>query len=116
MLQAANFDAWESVQSVLDKMPGTPPEHAQWLEQHILETKLEYARLIAGALSRPNPPEYDLPALMTWEVEEAKTLSPDDLNVNLQYSQRTMTVREVLSFNIRHSIWHAGQLAALLAR
>ena len=32
------------------------------------------------------------------------------------YGQRTMTIGEVVSLNIRHSVWHAGQLAALLAR
>ncbi len=56
LLREANFDAWESVQSALDWLPDTPPEHAQWLVQHILETKLEYARLITQALSRPNYP------------------------------------------------------------
>ncbi len=68
LLQAANFDGWESVQRALDKMPDDPPELAQWLEQHILETKLEYAALITQALSWPDSPEelaHDLTALMT---------------------------------------------------
>lgn len=116
LLQAANFDAWESVQSALDKLPNSLPEHARWLVQHILETKLEYARLIAGALSRPNLPGNNLPALMNWEIEYVSGLSPDDLETQLQYGRRTIRVREIVSLNIRHSIWHAGPLAALLAR
>ncbi len=118
LLQAANFDAWESVQRALDKMPDDPPERAQWLEQHILATKLEYAALITQALSWPSPPENlsrDLSALMTWEVEEVAALTPDNLEVELQYGQRKMTIGEVVSLNIRHSVWHAGQLAAVLA-
>ena len=77
--------------------------------------KLEYARLIAHALFQPNPSAYGLTELVAWEVEEAGTLSPDNLEVQLQYGRRTMTVGEVLSLNIRHSVWHTGQLAALLA-
>lgn len=118
-LQAANFDPWESVQSVLEKLPESPPEHARWLVRHILETKLEYASLIAGALSRCGPPEgitSDLSSIMAWEVREAETLTPTDLTQPLRYCQRTMTVGEVLSLNARHSVWHAGQLAALLGR
>lgn len=116
LLQDANFDAWESIHSALKMLLERPPEHARWLVQHILEMKLEYASLITGALSRPNLPDLALPALMTWEVEEAKTLTPGDLETRLQYGRRTMTVAEVLSLNIRHSVWHAGQLAAFLPR
>lgn len=116
LLRDANFDAWESVQSALEKLPSRPPEHALWLVQHILETKLEYGRLIAQALSRPGPPDLELSALMTWEVDEAAALTPENLAEPLQYGQRTMTVVEVLSLNARHSVWHAGQLVALFNR
>ena len=32
------------------------------------------------------------------------------------YSEQTMTVAELLRLNARHSVWHAGQLAALAGR
>lgn len=100
----------------LEKLPESPspPEHAWWPVRHILEIKLEYASLIAQAPSRPAPPRLELPALMAWEVREAETLTPAELEKPLQYGRRTMTVAEVLSLNARHSAWHAGQLAALL--
>ena len=78
--------------------------------------KLEYASLIAETLSHLAPSERDLEALMRWEVQAAAVLTETELKRSLQYGQRTMTVAEVLSLNTRHSVWHAGQLAALLAR
>lgn len=114
LLKDANFDAWESVQSALTGLPEEPSEHAQWLMRHIWETKLEYGRLIAQALSTSPPPELDLDGLMAWEVQRAWTLTPTELIQTVQYAERIMTVGEVLSLNVRHSAWHASQLMALL--
>lgn len=117
LLRDANFDAWESVESVqraLAGLPEAPSEQARWLMQHIWKTKLEYAHLIARALSAPPPPELDLAGLMAWEVQRAATLTPTQLTQTVQYGERTLTVGAVLSLNIRHSAWHAGQLMAAL--
>ncbi len=113
VLRDTNFDAWESVQSALDALPETPPEHARWLVQHLRDTKLSYWQHINRALTRPPPPETTLEAFMLWEVAEAGTLSETDFTQRLSYSSRTMTVEDLLSLDVRHSAWHAGQLMAL---
>lgn len=56
LLKDTNFDPWESVQSALSGLPQAPSEHAQWLVRHLRDTKLEYGRLIASALSTTPPP------------------------------------------------------------
>ncbi|MHA0033658.1 hypothetical protein ACXXDK_01385 [Deinococcus sp. PESE-38] len=65
----------------------------------------------------PTPPDdAGLRRLMDWEVEQTRQLSPQQLSTELTYSEQVMTVAEVLRLNARHSVWHAGQLAALAGR
>lgn len=53
---------------------------------------------------------------MHWEAEALATLRAADLAQNVQYAGQTLSVAELLRLNIRHSLWQAGQIAALAQR
>ena len=59
------------------------------------------------------PPELNLDGLCQWEVQQAALLSPEVLAAPLTYSGARMSVAELLRLNARHTVWHAGQIAAL---
>jgi uncharacterized damage-inducible protein DinB len=105
ILEEANFDAWESVQSILEHTG----ERANRLRAHILETKRTYWNLIRSACELPEPPE-TLPELMHYELEVVEQLTPEQLEITLDYG-RTMTVAQLIHLSARHSVWHAGQIA-----
>ena len=107
MLEEANFDAWESVQSVLEHTG----ERAERLRAHILETKCKYWNLIRTACELPEPPE-TLSGVMKYELEVVGQLTPEQLEIPLDYG-RTMTVAGLIRLSARHSVWHAGQIALI---
>lgn len=117
LLEEANFDPWESVSGALDLARGQVPPRVAWLTLHLAETKREYWRLIAALTNTPAPPaEGDLAALMRWELEAASRLGEAQLDLETEYSGRTLSVAALIRLNARHSAWHAGQIAALAGR
>lgn len=106
LLAEANFDDWESVQSVMQR---TGPR-AERLLAHILETKHKYWMLIAQTCDL-EPPPMTLEALMHYELEQVCKLEPAHLERTVEYSGRTLTVAALIRLSARHSVWHAGQIA-----
>jgi uncharacterized damage-inducible protein DinB len=105
IIKEANFDAWESVQSILEHAG----ERADRLRAHILETKRKYWNLIRTVCELPEPPE-TLLEVMHYELEVVGQLTPEQLELPLDYG-RTMTVAQLIRLSARHSVWHAGQIA-----
>jgi uncharacterized damage-inducible protein DinB len=105
ILEEANFDIWESVQSILEYSG----ERADRLRAHILETKRTYWNLIRTACDLPEPPE-TLLEVMKYELEVVEQLTKAQLEIPLDYG-RTMTVAQLIRLSARHSVWHAGQIA-----
>jgi hypothetical protein len=105
ILEEANFDAWESVQSIL----GHTGERADRLRAHILETKRGYWNLIRTACALPEPPE-TLLELMHYELEAVGQLTSAQLEIQLDYG-RSLSVVQLIRLSARHSVWHAGQIA-----
>jgi hypothetical protein len=101
----ANFDTWESVQSILEHTG----ERAGRLRAHILETKRNYWNLIRTSCPLPEPPE-TLLELMKYELTAVEQLTGDQLEIQLDYG-RAMTVAQLIRLSARHSVWHAGQIA-----
>jgi uncharacterized damage-inducible protein DinB len=116
LLQEANHADWESLNSALKLADGQPHPRVGWLVQHISVTKRDYWKAVSAVLNTQGPPpELNLDALSVWEVEQAAALSPEQLSAQLQpaYSDETKTVADILRLNARHTVWHAGQIAAL---
>ncbi len=114
LLQEASFGEWESLQSALKRADGQPPPRVGWLVTHLSVTKREYWKLVRGALGTPSPPpELDLAGLCRWELETTSGLEAGQLDTMLLHSGRALTVAGLLRLNARHTVWHAGQIAAL---
>jgi uncharacterized damage-inducible protein DinB len=117
MLYESNFDPWESVSSILNHSG----ERAERLKTHILETKLMYWNLICSTLNLEPPPtsllersealEMSLLELMHFECRMTSLLSVAQLMARLEYSGRELSVAALIRLSIRHSVWHAGQIA-----
>ncbi|AZI43750.1 hypothetical protein EHF33_03245 [Deinococcus psychrotolerans] len=91
-----------------------PSERSVWLLEHLRETKLEIWALCLAATDRPAPPaSLSLLELCRWEVESARSLSAVELGTNAVHAGRTFDVSGLLRQSARHTVWHAGQLAAL---
>ncbi len=106
MLFEANFDPWESVSSILQHSG----ERASRLRAHILETKLMYWQLIGSTL-KLEPPPSELLELMHFESKMTGLLNLEQRAVIVQYSGRELSVAALIRLSIRHSVWHAGQIA-----
>jgi hypothetical protein len=106
MLSESNFDPWESVYSIL----AHSGERAERLKAHICDTKLMYWQLICSTLNLESPPE-TLLELMHFECTMTGLLTPEQLRVQLDYSGREMSVAALIRLSMRHSVWHAGQIA-----
>ena len=114
LLQEANQDGWESLQAALATVQGQPAPRAGWLTQHLSVTKRGYWEALGAVLHTPlPPPDLDLDALCRWEPDAAARLTPAQLRTELSYSGRTLSVAALLRLNARHTVWHAGQIAAL---
>lgn len=114
LLDEANHAPWESVQSALAGLEGVQHHRVGWLVSHLTQTKRAYWAAIAAVTTlEPPPGAAGLRDLMAWEVTQARRLTPEQLAALLTYSGAEMTVAELLRLNARHSVWHAGQLAAL---
>lgn len=114
LLDEANHAPWESVQSALAGLDGVRHHRVGWLVTHLTGTKRAYWAVIAAVTGVEPPPDAAaLRDLMAWEVAQARRLTPEQLASPLTYSGTEMTVAELLRLNARHSLWHAGQLAAL---
>ncbi|WP_424949972.1 hypothetical protein [Deinococcus sp.] len=114
LLHEANHAPWESLASALGMADGQPPPRVGRLVQHISVTKRGYWEAVAAAAGTPLPsPELNLDGLCVWEVERAALLEPEQLAAPLTYSGAQMSVAELLCLNARHTVWHAGQIAAL---
>jgi hypothetical protein len=106
MLFESNFDPWESVSSIL----AHAGERTERLRAHICDTKLMYWNLICGSLNLESPPT-TLPELMHFECRVTALLSVEQRDQKLEYSGRELSVAAPIRLSIRHSIWHAGQIA-----
>ncbi|ULH15036.1 DinB family protein [Deinococcus sp. KNUC1210] len=105
---------WESLHSALRTVEGQPHPRIGWLTQHLSVTKRGYWQALSEVLPTASaPPELDLDGLCRWEVAAAAALTPEQLKTPLTYSGTPMTVGDLLRVNIRHTVWHAGQIAAL---
>jgi uncharacterized damage-inducible protein DinB len=114
LLDESSRAAWESLASALGMADGQPPPRVGRLVQHISVTKRGYWEAVAGVLNVPQPPaELNLDGLCVWEVQQAAQLVGAQLETRLEYSGATMSVAELLRLNARHTVWHAGQIAAL---
>ena len=114
LLDEADHAAWESLASALRLADGQPPPRVGWLVQHVSVKKRGYWEAISAALHTPlPPPELNLEGLCRWEVAQALQLLPEQLDTLLVYSGVNLTVAALLRLNARHTVWHAGQIAAL---
>ena len=132
LLDEANHAHWESLASALGMADGQPHPRVGRLVQHVSVTKRGYWEAIAAAVAsyqqsgpqqpqgHPSPdqalqppPELDLNAVCLWEVQRAAALSDGQLATVLTYSGKQMSVADLLRLNARHTVWHAGQIAAL---
>lgn len=116
LLDEANHAPWESVRSALAMVDGQPHPRIGWLTMHLAETKRNYWAVIAAATGCPTPPDdLGLTRLMAWEVEATRQLAPAALGLPQTY-QEGGTVASLVRLNARHTVWHAGQIAALAKR
>ncbi len=106
LLEEANFDPWESLSTVMNHHG----ERAERLLAHIFETKLGYWNLIRQHCPLPEPP-LTLRALMGYELESVQRFTIAQLETHLIYSDRELTVAQLIRLSARHSVWHAGQIA-----
>ncbi len=122
LLDEANHAHWESLASALGMADGQPHPRVGRLVQHVSVTKRGYWEAIAAAIATPRqspaqafqpPPELNLNAVCLWEVGRAAALCAEELQTTLTYSGKQMSVSELLRLNARHTVWHAGQIAAL---
>ena len=114
LLHDANSADWESLASALRLADGQPPPRVAWLVQHLSVTKRGYWEAISAALGAPKPPpELNLDGLCAWETAQAQQLSAEGLAVHLDYSGTRLSVADLLRLDARHTVWHAGQIAAL---
>ena len=122
LLDEANHAHWESLASALGMADGQPHPRVGRLVQHVSVTKRGYWEAIAAAIATPQqppdqalqpPPELNLNEVCLWEVQRAAALSDGQLATALTYSGKQMSVSELLRLNARHTVWHAGQIAAL---
>ena len=114
LLDEANHAPRESVQSALAGLEGVEHHRVGWLVSHLTQTKrVSWAAIAAVTNLEPPPGAAGLRDLMAWEVTQARRLSPEQLCAELTHSGQAMTVAELIRLNVRHSVWHAGQLAAL---
>ena len=122
LLDEANHARWESLASALGMADGQPHPRVGRLVQHVSVTKRGYWEAIAAVLATPQqstdqalqpPPELNLNGVCLWEVQRAAALSDGQLATVLIHSGRQMSVSELLRLNARHTVWHAGQIAAL---
>ena len=114
LLGEANRADWESLASALGLADGQPPPRVGALVQHLSVAKRGYWEAVSGVLGLPAvPPELNLDGVCLWEVEQAAALSPAQLETTLDYSGKRLSVAELLRLNARHTVWHAGQIAAL---
>ncbi|GGJ74448.1 hypothetical protein [Deinococcus aquiradiocola] len=114
LLHEANRDAWESLTSALGMADGQPSPRVGRLVQHLSVTKRGYWEALASALGTPAVPgELNLDGVCDWEEALARTLSPAQLAVHVRYSERDLDAAALLRLNARHTVWHAGQIAAL---
>jgi uncharacterized damage-inducible protein DinB len=117
MVFEANFDPWESVSSIL----AHSGKRAERLKTHICDTKLMYWRLICSTLNLEPPPTSLLERsealsellleLMHFECRMTGLLSVEQRALTIQYSGRELSVAALIRLSIRHSVWHAGQIA-----
>lgn len=113
LLDEANHAPWESVRAALAMVDGQPHPRIGWLTMHLAETKRKYWAVLAEVTGCPTPPDdMGLTRLMSWEVEAVRALSPEALALPQSY-QDGGTVASLLRLNARHTVWHAGQIAAL---
>ncbi|WP_135228027.1 hypothetical protein [Deinococcus fonticola] len=117
LLDEANHHPWESVKAALSKVDGQPHPRIGWLTAHLAETKRRYWLLVAEvAGSRLPPDDAGLTRLMEWEIEAARELPAESLNLSTAYEGMEWSVASLLRLNARHTAWHAGQIAALARR
>ena len=114
LLHEANFAPDHSVQRALDEVEGASHPRLALLIGHLTQTKRACWTCVAEATGTTLPPDAaGLRRLMVWEVERVRTLTPEHLAAELTCGAQVMTVAERLRLNARHSVWSAGQLAAL---
>lgn len=114
LLSEANADTWESLGAAMNGLE-SPSGRAVWLLEHLHDTKREIWTLIAAVTGRPSPPELPLLELCDWEVKAAGLLTDEQWRQSVVHSGRTFDVSGLVRQSARHTVWHAGQLAALLA-
>lgn len=124
-LDSANHAPRFSVRGALLLVQGQPHPRVGWLLSQLRTHKLACWQEIAGALGTPPPPAgAGLERLMRWEVEQVRALpgeafgralspTPPPAAAQGPGDQQQPTVAERLSLNVRHSLWLAGQIAAL---
>lgn len=117
LLDEANHHPWESVKAALAKVDGQAHPRIGWLTMHLAETKRGYWTLVAEVTGQTLPPDdAGLTRLMEWEVNAARNLPPEALEKPVPSEGLNFTVASLLRLNARHTVWHAGQIAALARR
>ncbi|PTA68951.1 hypothetical protein [Deinococcus arcticus] len=114
LLDAANHAPTHSVRAALVRVDGQPHPRVAALSAHLRAVKYDgWARV--AAVGGPVPPEdAGLTRLMAWEVAAARALPPELLLRALVPAGPT--VQDALMALARHTVWHAGQIAALARR
>ncbi|MFC4455956.1 hypothetical protein [Deinococcus sonorensis] len=114
LLDESARDDEASLGAALHRAEGQVPPRVAWLVTHLSVVKREYWTALHAVLDTPLPaPELNLSALCEWEGRTVRTLSAAQLEQTLSHAGRTLTVAALLRLNARHTVWHAGQIAAL---
>lgn len=121
LLDEANHHPSHSVRAALAGVGGQPHPRVGWLTTHLAARKRACWAQVAAASGTPAPPDdAGLTRVMAWEVTAARALTPAQLGAavtpgeaGLDAGGPAVTVAELLRVNVRHTTWHAGQIAAL---
>ena len=114
LLREANGAGEASLSAALALADGQPPPRVAWLVQHLSVLKRACWDTLSAQLGTAGPPaEFNLSALCRWEEEQATVLTGEQLAARVQDDGQTLTVAGLLRLNVRRTVWHAGQIAAL---
>ncbi len=115
LLDDANHSPAHSVRAALARVDGQPHPRVAALTAHLRAVKHEtWVAVTAAAGQAPPPDDAGLTRLMAWEVTAARALPPGALALPL--GSTGPTVQDALLALVRHTVWHAGQIAALARR
>ncbi|MBZ9749642.1 hypothetical protein K7W42_02065 [Deinococcus sp. HMF7604] len=117
LLDEANQAPDHSVRAALARADGQPHPRIAALAAHLTAVKQDVWAAVSAVTGTTAPPaDAGLTRLMTWEVGAVRALPLGSLSLSVNHAGATSTVAELLRALARHTLWHAGQMAALANR